>query len=492
MGAVLVAKSNKSMLAEQEWLEKKGIIAIPGTSLRSEIESIRTYLAGGLFFSLSIGLCYAFTWGFLIWALNHWKGIRILIAILSLSFLAFLFLSRPGWNKYLTFGFFLFAVPILLLFLDYLMAPVKMRQIGFIKGMPYIVGLIGSIIIVYRLFAPSLNSRDFIQIRDSLFGRINLGRKISNFYYHYTLYPARAIKNFNQKLQKTIKIDTSGFTEKQIRLLQSRLLWKDIFLGKDSPSNTIIKKTSGHDNFSLICESPRFVIDTNFKEFNDNPDSVLDEYNIMSDSTVFLRQTISISLFCIWPVMGISFIYCFFLFLWPVIFKDISPVRDTFMAFFLILVIMAGFHFLLKPERKSLSVDDLLTKIEGNENNDKIMAIMSLMDIIEDEKIDTRQFSTHFIKMLDNPDPIIRKWGIIFLTKAKEKKGIKHLIGLLNDPDSSVSYHAARSLGKLKAIEAKDPLLSIIKGEGEWYLKSTAYLALREIGWRQNGFMYGY
>ncbi len=73
--------------------------------------------------------------------------------------------------------------------------------------------------------------------------------------------------------------------------------------------------------------------------------------------------------------------------------------------------------------------------------------------------------------MLDDPDPIIRKWGIDFLTHADEKKAINILIRLLNDPDPNVAYHAARSLGKFRAREAREPLLKILKVKGNGILK---------------------
>ena len=110
---------------------------------------------------------------------------------------------------------------------------------------------------------------------------------------------------------------------------------------------------------------------------------------------------------------------------------------------------------------------------------------MALWGRIEKDKKNAGDFSEEFIKMLDDPDPIIRKWGINFLTLSNEKKAINIIIRLLNDPDSNVAYHAARSLGKFGAREAREPLLKILKGKRGWYLKTTAYIALRETGWSQ-------
>ena len=46
----------------------------------------------------------------------------------------------------------------------------------------------------------------FLDLRDDLLLSNNHGKKFSNFYYNYTLYPAEAFKTLNQKTIKTARI----------------------------------------------------------------------------------------------------------------------------------------------------------------------------------------------------------------------------------------------------------------------------------------------
>jgi hypothetical protein len=351
--------------------------------------------------------------------------------------------------------------------------------------MTYVAGFLGSIIIVSVIISPSLTGSDFIRIRDGLLGRFNWGRQLNDFYYHYTLYPARVIKTFDQRLQRFLRIDKNGFTEKEFRQLKNIFIWKDIFIGEDAPSEGLIKKDLETDKMIITCSNPRFSIETSLKEFFKNPENILKEYSMRTDSAVLLRRFIKWSIFQIWPLMGIFLLYCFLIFFYDFFFKKSSFTRDALLAFFSILVIIITFRSLIMPQKVSSDTESLLATIEGNDSGNKITAIMALWERIEQDKTNAMHFSEHFIKMLEDPNPVIRKWGIEFLSHTNEKKGLKILISLLKDPDSNVAYHAARRLGKLRAREAREPLLKILVGEREWYLKTTAYIALREMGWNQ-------
>jgi hypothetical protein len=485
MGVILVARSNRNLLTEQQWLEKNGYIAVPGTALSSEMASWKTYLAGGLFFGLSVGVCYAFIWGLLIWGLSAWPKIRI-IATLILFWLSFsLFLFTPDWNKFWPFGLFILFVPFLVFLIFPLFNICKDGKMALIKAMPYLAGFLGTMFIVYSLMAPSLTSQDFIRIRDGFFGRTNWGRSLSDFYYHYTLYPARVIKTFDQGLQRFLKIEPDGFTENEIKRIKNIFLWRDIFIGKDAPSHTVIKKGSDTGNILLISNRPPFRIEWSLDEFITDPNPMLKAFQGKADSASFLRRAVGWSLFETWPFMGVFLVYSFLLFLCNLMFKNPSPIRDALLAFFIALVLTIALRSMISPNHVSVDTETLLTSIAGKGPIDRITAIMTLSERMKNEKTKARPFSEYFIKMLDDPDPMIRKWGIDLLTLAGEKRAIRRLIGLLNDHDPNIAYHAARSLGNLRAREAREPLLKVLKADGEWYLKTTAYISLREIGWSQ-------
>ena len=55
LGIVLLMIGNGNLLLEQKTITLLGYIAVPGQFLFSEMKAFTTYLAGGLFFALTIG-----------------------------------------------------------------------------------------------------------------------------------------------------------------------------------------------------------------------------------------------------------------------------------------------------------------------------------------------------------------------------------------------------------------------------------------------------
>lgn len=486
MGGVLVARSNRDLLREQEWLEKAGYVAVPGTVLRPQISSLKTYAAGGLFFSLSVGLCYAFLWGIPFWVLTPWPKIRTILVMAVVWPVLFLYIVSSVWRMMWPFGLFLIAVPFLIHHL---------RSRGRFHGhghhrltdvAPYVTGLVGTVAVVYMLFTPTLTGRDFVRLRDGVFGRSAIGRGIVDFYYSYTLYPARVIKTFNQKLQRVLQVDKEGFGEKELKRIEEILAWRDIFIGEDAPSDARIKKNTTTGTLSILSSHPRVCIEKDLNEFMKDPDTLLKEYNEDADRAFFLRRAVRWSLFQIWPFMGIFFVYTLLVFLVSLPFANPAPTRDALAAFLLFLFLLLGLSALVGPKRVVRDTEGLMATIAGKAPGDKITAAMALWERLEHDREQARRYSSHFISMLDDPHPVVRKWGIDFLALTEGREGVNDLTRLLKDPSPDVAYHAARSLGKIKAIQARDALLEIVTSNGGWYLKTTAYIALREVGWSQS------
>ena len=60
-----------------------------------------------------------------------------------------------------------------------------------------------TVIVIVWVWTPVLKDDVFVSIRDQLLMSNPLGRKINNFYYQYTLFPAETFKSLDQKLLKS-------------------------------------------------------------------------------------------------------------------------------------------------------------------------------------------------------------------------------------------------------------------------------------------------
>ncbi|MGA1795064.1 MAG: HEAT repeat domain-containing protein [bacterium] len=486
MGGILVARSNRDLLREQEWLEKAGYIAVPGTALRSQIRSLKTYAAGGLFFSLSVGLCYAFLWGIPFWVLAPRPKIRTILLMAVVVPALILYIISSGWRGMWPFGLFLMAVPVLIhCVCSRGRFPARGRH-RMTEVMPYVTGLVGTVTVVYMLFNPTLTGHDFVRLRDGVFGRSAVGRGIVDFYYRYTLYPARVIKTFDQKLQRVLRVDREGFTEKELKRIEQILAWRDIYIGENAPADARIKKIAADGELCVLSRHRRVCIQKDLHAFIKDPDILLKEYNDDADRAFVLRRAVRVSLFQVWPLMGIFFLFTLLVLLAGLPFSNPGPTRDALAAFLLFLLLLIGLSAIVGPKRAACDTEGLVSIIAGKAPGDKITAAIALWECIEHDRKQARLYSGHFIAMLNDPHPVVRKWGIDLLALTEGREGIDDLIPLLHDPNPDVAYHAARSLGKMKAMQARDQLLEIVTSTREWYLKTTAYIALREIGWSQS------
>lgn len=486
MGGILVARSNRDLLREQAWLEKAGYIAVPGTALRSQIRSLKTYAAGGLFFSLSVGLCYAFLWGIPFWVLASRPKIRAILLIAVVVPVLCLYIISSGWREMWPFGLFLMAVPVLIHCVCSRGRFPRRGRLRMTEVMPYVTGLVGTMAVVYMLFNPTLTGHDFVRLRDGVFGRSAFGRGVVDFYYRYTLYPARVIKTFDQKLQRILRVDREGFTEKEVKRIEQILAWRDIFIGENAPSDARITKTATAGELCLLSRHSRVCIQKDLYAFIKDPDILLKEYNDDMDRAFFLRRAVRVSLFQVWPLMGIFFLFTLLALLTGLPFSKPGPTRDAVVAFLLFVLLLMGLSAVVGPKRMACDTEGLVAIVAGKAPGDEITAAMALWERLEHDREQARRYSSHFISMLNDPHPVVRKWGIDLLALTEGNEGIGDLIRLLQDPDPDVAYHAARSLGKMKVLQARDPLLEIVTSTREWYLKTTAYIALREIGWSQS------
>jgi hypothetical protein len=218
LGTFLVAGSNRQLWLEQEAIARLGYIAVPGQFLASEMKAMSTYLAGGIFFALSIGLGYGFFCGFLVWIFSLYKRkgywqVRLLPVIAIAAFLTW-----QGKGSDPAVLLFLLIVPLVLYFLSFpLLSRASIRQAQ--------LGSYGFLFLIFAiLLVVTFKQLDFIQIRDRLLLPTRVGTQIDEFYYRYTLYPARLVQPLRYRLQNVVTIDTNnakGFPNDRLSEIQT-------------------------------------------------------------------------------------------------------------------------------------------------------------------------------------------------------------------------------------------------------------------------------
>ena len=533
LGTFLVAGSNRQLWLEQEAIARIGAIAVPGRFLASEMKAVSTCLAGGIFFALSLGLGYGFFCGFLLWLFSLYKGkgyrqVRLLPVIVLAGILVWL-----GKGSDPMVLLFLMTVPLVLYFLSLpLLSGASIR--------PAQLEIYGLLFLTFAvLLVVTFKQLDFIEIRDRLLLPTKAGRLIDEFYYRYTLYPARLVQPLCYRLQNVAGLDASGFPAdrrpaeiRNIRTVLSRYDWfvpspeESPASGQSGIFQTTLaygeaqggsqegvshrESTSGNTDELLFFWNGNWPKDdgrqgnkkpayhVSYQEFMKNPADHLEKYSLAADPFALLSRGCGISLFLIIPfalALGM-FAFC----VWGIrkgislfgVKKGMGPgmVKEAGIILATIPILFLPLNMWLK-NKSQLPADrqQLWQLAKGEEAGDRIGALQRL-----DETLEPQSCQAHLedIALLARDrDPVVRRYAAQLLGKLAGFAGQDHdentifplLLSMLKDSNINVVYTAAESLGEMHSEKAREILLEILQSDRPWYLKMKVYHALKDAGW---------
>ncbi|MGA1823632.1 MAG: HEAT repeat domain-containing protein [bacterium] len=502
MGAILVKNSNKFLLKEQAWIETNGYIGVPGTRLKRELSDWGTCFKAGLFFALSLGLAYGLLWGLLFILIKAIIAnlpqkffnpddpklkIARYFAFVPLFILLLFYFIDTSWKALLPFGFFILITPIVFYIVLFNFFGYK-ADYYYKKFYIYLLGFIIFFSLTAFLFTSYLSARDFIRVRDQILLKNKWGKNISRFYYQYTLYAAEVIKPFTKKLQVSIKLDESILSCQEVARIKKLLIRHDIFPGADAPSGYILKKEG--DAIQILSSHSDVIIETDISSFLNSIELFFTDFEEKIDRARFLRFFIKVSLFYCLPIFLIMVLYLVFLTLVHTLysfFLEHNALFETGVTVSLLLISLIIIRLAFSHPSSILTVGQEIDIITGKKEGDRIGALLSIAEKgkREGEKALLSPYIPQIVSMIKDNDPIVRKYGIIFIRKVDYKKAVDILIVALKDPDFNVAYNAARALGAYHSRKAIKPLLEILHNSAQWYLQLNAYCALKRLGWRQ-------
>ena|GEM_PF-5899334 len=206
----------------------------------------------------------------------------------------------------------------------------------------------------------------FLDTRDKILLTNTPGKKINNFYYKYTLYPAELIKAPFAKKLKTAKLH--GFSSIKQKKKTEKLLNNFNYFtitNNNIKTDLILKKTKN----SIKIISGKYVSETSYSEFYNQSKDIFKKISEKNDKSSFLRKITIAGFILLLPFS----IYCFTsalrLFL---SFLNNKKIRSLFSAVFctsFLLVIsaplMQNTDFTKKNILNKLDSDNKFTRIEA-------------------------------------------------------------------------------------------------------------------------------
>jgi HEAT repeat protein len=120
-------------------------------------------------------------------------------------------------------------------------------------------------------------------------------------------------------------------------------------------------------------------------------------------------------------------------------------------------------------------IDPLITLLKHRNDNVLLKAMDALIDI-------GKPAVESLLDKLKDADPVLRTNAARVLGSIRDPRAIDPLIELLKDPEPDPRSYAADSLGEMKARRAVVPLIEVLKGDKSLSVRSSAAVALIEIG----------
>ena len=317
----------------------------------------------------------------------------------------------------------------------------------------------------------------FISIRDIFLLSNPAGIAINDFYYRYTLYPARVFKTLNQKMLKTCHLENMDKKSLQNRI-EDRLLRYD-YLPVDHSGQ--VDLTIAKEKNSLIFKNHgREILRCATKKFLSNPGLHLKNFSSGTDRYRLFRQLTFISLLAGLPVLAYT-LACSLL---QMIFflAGLQPKFSSILS--LALILTAGLilpailsHF---SGNVTAGMPDPIRALESGHLHIRIAALKTMA--ARHLKITDFQ---HYKTILESPHIAERYWAARALGACRDKKSSGDLLALLDDPHPNVVCQAFYALGQRGDKKAVPEILKRIKKSDHWYVQWYAYKAARKLKWKQ-------
>ncbi|MCP4371093.1 MAG: hypothetical protein GY797_23705, partial [Deltaproteobacteria bacterium] len=202
IATIQVYLSNLSLYNKITAIKEAGYLVLPNQHVLNILPDFDPAFFGGMFFTLSVGAGLSLYSMAAMWIWTRLLSRNRIYVILLLLPLAgcIVKVNLHGFSPFVTSYFLVIPAVIFLATLKW--TTDLPEQKGWLKEILHVAPLV----LLTLLWTIQMQSSMFIDIRDNLLLSNSFGRKINDFYYKYTLYPAEAFKSLQQKTLKTCSL----------------------------------------------------------------------------------------------------------------------------------------------------------------------------------------------------------------------------------------------------------------------------------------------
>ena len=465
--------SNLDLLQATEALMRNGYLAVPNAKIAARLDSLATALAGGLFFTLSVGagLSLATLIGAWLWDRAFCRRRRTTVACLLVWLTGLIMINEDGWNLVATA--YLVVVPLVTAIAAIQLLPARTTLISPVG----VVWPIAAAVILALVWSLVLDRQLFINVRDHLLLSNRAGQSITNAYYEYTLFPAEAFKSLAQKQIRTSVLGAGLDRTAWMRLERTVRTHDYLPMPSGYPADLTIALDSAKDQF-FFKQNHETALTLNERELFDNPDRALSTYSRQRDRNRMFRTLTLACLTLGLPLVLFSFLFSALASL-PNLFLTVAA-SDVIAAF---LCMIVG-TFLLMPVyrgHKAAAVPaDLPMALSAPSTLGRIAALRQACDKRRDITAAAIELG-----LKDSPHIAERYWLARSLAYARDPRARAMLQALVGDPVPIVVCQALWAMGQRKNRTVVPRIVDRIHKSSHWYIQMYAYRTLRTLGWVQ-------
>lgn len=469
-----VWQSNRQVLARASVMQTEGYLTIPNAIIQETLPQWGSAMAGGLFFTLSIGAGLTVASIFMASLADLLPARRkgpTLIGVLLLG----LMLLRLNLDDLQPLGsLYLLLVPIGVWW--------SLHRRGHHDAPPraartFLLTLLLPLILLSALWLPQNDKDLFIRIRDQILLGNPVGQAVNDYYYGNTLSPAEVFKPLHQKTLKSVaRSDLQALPDAIRSRVRASLAGLDYLPLPDEAPMDLRVRLEGealilHDDHGTTHSVP-------WKTFSANPGEALNQFSRKIDGKPFFRSLTFYGLLIGFPLSLYLFAHCSLALLAGPL---VGPGRDTWVAGACCLLLGIAAWWPVNAGRTApMETETIASALAAHRQPQSLAALR----LIHDKKLEISAYP-HYRDLLETGGIAERYWLARALGVSRNPTTYNDLVHLTEDPHPNVVCQAYYALGRRGRREAVPILIDQLKKSQHWYAQWYGYRSLKALGWRQ-------
>ncbi|MBC2745370.1 MAG: hypothetical protein HGJ93_20740 [Desulfosarcina sp.] len=296
--------SNLDLLQATEAVMRAGYLAVPNARVTEHLDSLTTAMAGGLFFTLSIGAGMSLITliGAWLWEQTFRRRRKATFFFLLIWAACLFLVNDNGWNLWASA--YLVVVPLVTAVAAIQLLPARTTLVS----PAGVLWPVSAVIVLALLWGLVLDRHMFANIRDHLLLGNRAGRSITGAYYTYTLYPAEAFKSLELKQIRTCVLGDTLNRHNWNRLERTVRAHDYLPIPVGYPADLTIGHDAEEKRFSL-GNNHQTVLTVPERELFDSPDKVLAAYSRNQDRNRMFRTLTLACLLLGFPLVLFAFLF---------------------------------------------------------------------------------------------------------------------------------------------------------------------------------------